>query len=100
MGRQKELQSKMSIIIQAYHNRGAQSTRSFASEHGLSVDKLKYWNKKLNTKKSTASAKVDSIDSKSSPDFIPLHIAESSNNMTVSHLEIRLSNGIELKIPI
>lgn len=84
--------SEMEALVLKYDSLGGSKT-SFAIAHGISDSKFHYWYRKLSR------LKAQKPDQLASDGFVPLHIKSDVSDPT-RHILIRLSSGIEIKIPI
>lgn len=88
----KEISSQMARLVSHYKSSG-QSQTDFAASHGLSKSKLNYWLTKF-----SKSEKV--LPSANKPTFVPIEITPLRSKKTNQVIVIRLSNGVEIEIPL
>ena len=88
----KEISSQMARLVSHYKSSG-QSQKDFAASNGLSKSKLNYWLTKF-----SKSEKV--LPSTKKPAFVPIEVTPSLSEKTNQVIVIRLSNGVEIEIPL
>jgi transposase-like protein len=79
-------------LVSHYKSSG-QSQTDFAASHGLSKSKFNYWLTKL-----SKSEKVLPLANK--PTFVPVETTPSHSKKANQVIVIRLSNGVEIEIPL
>ena len=87
---QSSIASEMQKLVTSYYESG-QSQSTFARAHGISKGKLCYWIQKFPRKPAEKSTKSN---------FVPLSAAPSSQPGSSRSMYIRLSDGVEIEIPL
>jgi len=84
-----------SLVLEYYHS--GQTRKAFAAAHGISLEKLIYWIKKM-----SKSGKLPKTGGKaprrSGSNFVPLKLGMASSSR--DQLLILLPSGVEIQIPL